>query len=119
MLIYCDSVVLIYFLDTVGPFNVRAVARMAAAHAAGDVASFSDLTRLECRVKPLKLGATTTLADFQAFFLYLARRSSGSDHNGGVRPGHSHSCHQQFQVGRLAAFGGRGGGGLRPLLDER
>lgn len=63
MLIYCDSVILIYFLDTVGPFNVRAVTRMAAMRTAGDTAAFSDLTRLECRVKPLKLGATTTLAD--------------------------------------------------------
>jgi predicted nucleic acid-binding protein len=68
MLIYCDSVILIYLLDTVGPFNLRAVARMTALRAGGDVAGFSDLTRLECRIKPLKLGATTTLADFDAFF---------------------------------------------------
>jgi uncharacterized protein len=68
MLIYCDSVILIYFLDSVGPFNVRSVARMAAMHAAGGVPAFSDLTRLECRVKPLKLGAKTALADFDAFF---------------------------------------------------
>ncbi len=68
MVIYCDSVILIYLLDTVGPFNVRAVARLAAMRKAGDVPAFSDLTRLECRVKPLKLGATTTLASFDAFF---------------------------------------------------
>lgn len=68
MLIYCDSVILIYFLDSIGPFNVRAAARMAAIQAAGDTAAFSDLTRLECRVKPLKLAAATTLADFDAFF---------------------------------------------------
>jgi predicted nucleic acid-binding protein len=68
MVIYCDSVTLIYFLDTVGPFNARVVTRMAAMQAAGDTAAFSDLTRLECRVKPLKLGATTTLADFDNFF---------------------------------------------------
>jgi predicted nucleic acid-binding protein len=68
MVIYCDGVILIYFLDTVRPFNVRAVARLAAIRAAGEVAAFSDLTRLECRVKPLKLGASTTLADFDAFF---------------------------------------------------
>ena len=68
MLIYCDSVILIYFLDAVGPFNVRAVARMARMLSAGDTAALSDLTRLECRVKPLKLGAVTTLADFEAFF---------------------------------------------------
>ncbi len=55
MLIYCDSMILIYLLDSVGPFNVRAAARMAALRAAGDVAVFSDLTRLECRIKPIKL----------------------------------------------------------------
>jgi predicted nucleic acid-binding protein len=68
MVIYCDSVILIYFLDAVGPFNVRAVARMAAIQAARDTPAFSDLTRLECRVKPLSLGVLTTLADFDAFF---------------------------------------------------
>lgn len=68
MTVYCDSVILIYFLDSVGPFNVRAVARMASMQAAGDVAAFSQLTRLECRVKPLKLGSTKTLGDFDAFF---------------------------------------------------
>lgn len=68
MVIYCDSVILIYLLDTVGPFNVRAAARMAAMRAASDTVAFSDLTRLECRIKPLKLGATTILADFDAFF---------------------------------------------------
>lgn len=68
MLIYCDSCILIYLLDTVGPFNVRAAARMAAMQSAGDTAAFSDLTRLECRVKPLRLGATKALADIDAFF---------------------------------------------------
>lgn len=69
MLIYCDSMILIYLLDSVGPFNVRAAARMAALRAAGDVAVFSDLTRLECRIKPIKLGATTALAGIDAFFI--------------------------------------------------
>jgi predicted nucleic acid-binding protein len=68
MLIYCDSVILIYLLDTVGRFNVRAVARMTALRAAGDMVALSDLTRLECRIKPLRLGATKILADFDAFF---------------------------------------------------
>jgi predicted nucleic acid-binding protein len=68
MLIYCDSMILIYLLDTVGPFNVRAAARMAAMQRAGDTAAFSDLTRLECRVKPLRLGAAKALADIDAFF---------------------------------------------------
>ena len=73
MLIYCDSVILIYYLDSVGPFHVRAVARMTAVGAAGDVAAFSDLTRMECRVKPIQLGAVKTLADFDAFFTSAGR----------------------------------------------
>ena len=68
MLIYCDSMILIYLLDMVGPFNLRAVHRLAALQAAGDTAALSDLTRLECRVKPLKLGALKTLADLDGFF---------------------------------------------------
>jgi predicted nucleic acid-binding protein len=68
MLIYCDSMILIYLLDMTGPFNVRASARMAAMRAAGDVAAFSDLTRLECRIKPLRLGVANILANFDAFF---------------------------------------------------
>ncbi len=67
-LIYCDSVILIYVLDTVGPFHVRAMARMTALRAAGDMVAFSDLTHLECLVKPIKIGAAAKLADFDAFF---------------------------------------------------
>ncbi len=42
---------------------------MAMLRAAGDVAVFTDLTRLECRIKPVKLGATKALADIDAFFV--------------------------------------------------
>ena len=36
MLIFCDSVILIYFLDHTGPLQVRAANRLAALGAAGD-----------------------------------------------------------------------------------
>jgi predicted nucleic acid-binding protein len=68
VLSYCDSVILIYFLDHVGPFNARAVARLTALRAAGDQIAVSDLTRLECRVKPTRLGNATALALFDGFF---------------------------------------------------
>lgn len=54
MLIYCDSNILIYWLDLVGPFQLRARNRMLAFQASGDRAGISDLTRLECRVGALK-----------------------------------------------------------------
>jgi predicted nucleic acid-binding protein len=68
MRIYCDSVILIYLLDTVGPFQVRAEARITALRAAGDQIVVSDLSRLECCVKPLRNGDGASLAQFDAFF---------------------------------------------------
>ena len=67
MLIYCDSVILMYFFDHVGPFNVRATNRLAVLAAAGDRIAISDLVRLEYRVLPLKTGDTTKLTLFDAF----------------------------------------------------
>ena len=68
MLIYCDSVILIYWLDHVGPFHLRAEARMIALQAAGDRIAVSDLPRLECRVGPLKRRDATALNAFDDFF---------------------------------------------------
>ena len=67
MLVYCDSVILMYFFDHTGPFNVRATHRLAALAVAKDRIAVSDLVRLEDRVKPLKVGDTTKLALFDAF----------------------------------------------------
>jgi predicted nucleic acid-binding protein len=69
MLVYCDSVILIYLFDHAGPFNVRATSRMAALRAAGDRVAVSDLTRMECRVKPMRLGNAAALALFDGFFI--------------------------------------------------
>lgn len=68
MLIYCDSVILIYLLDAADSFHDRAVARMGALKAAGDRIAVSDLTRLECRVKPIQVGDLARLHVFETFF---------------------------------------------------
>src|SRR5438105_4407698 len=68
MLIYVDSVILIYYFDWVGPFQVRAANRLAALRAAGDPVAVSDLTRLECRVRPIRTGDAASLAKFDAYF---------------------------------------------------
>ena len=67
MLIYCDTVILIYYLDHTGTFNVRATSRITDLAAAGDRIAISDLVRLEYRVEPLRMGDTTRLALFDAF----------------------------------------------------
>jgi predicted nucleic acid-binding protein len=68
MLIYCDSGILIYWLDQVGPFHLRADRRMATLLAAGDRVAISDLTRLECRVGALKRRDAAAVAAFDGFF---------------------------------------------------
>lgn len=68
MLIYCDSGILIYWLDHIGPFNLRAEARVAALEQAGDRVAISDLTRLECRVGVLKRRDVAALKVFDDFF---------------------------------------------------
>lgn len=65
---YLDSNVLIYMLDSTGPMQVRAAARLAGLGASGATAVVSWLVRLECRVGPLKRGDTRTAADFDAWF---------------------------------------------------
>jgi predicted nucleic acid-binding protein len=70
MLIDCDSAVLIYWLDQVGPFHLRAEARMTALQSAGDHVAVSDLTRLECRVGVLKRRDAAALKVFDAFFAH-------------------------------------------------
>lgn len=68
MVVYFDSVILIYLLDHTGSFHVRARARLTVLEAAGDQIAISDLTRLECRMKPIALGDAVKLAGFDSFF---------------------------------------------------
>ncbi len=68
MLIYLDSVILIYALDHVGLFQTRADNRLRAIAERGDRIVLSDLSRLECRVKPMQIGDLGKLAVFDSFF---------------------------------------------------
>lgn len=68
MMIYFDSVILIYLFDHTGAFQVRAANRLASVEAAGEQIALTDLSRLECRVQPIHLGDTAKLAVFDAFF---------------------------------------------------
>jgi uncharacterized protein len=70
MRVYCDSVILIYYLEGTPPFKARAVSRLAALRAAGDTLVTSDLVRLECRMQPIRLGDATALADYDALFAH-------------------------------------------------
>ena len=67
MLVYCDSVILIYFFDHTGSFQVRATNRLASLAAAKDRIAISNLVRLEYRVLPIKNADKTKLDLFDAF----------------------------------------------------
>lgn len=66
--VYLDSVIVIYFVEGPSSFQVRAQAHLTALKIAGYQLAVSELTRLECRVKPLRQGNIAVLADFDAFF---------------------------------------------------
>ena len=67
MLVYLDTVICIYSVEGPPTFMARARARIAALLAAGDQLAVSDLTWLECRVKPIRLGNAVALADMETF----------------------------------------------------
>ncbi|NEV64432.1 type II toxin-antitoxin system VapC family toxin [Thiorhodococcus minor] len=64
--IYWDSCVLIYRLQAVPPWKEK-IARLLAAQPAYRLV-LTELTRLECRVKPLREGDVDTLRAFDHFF---------------------------------------------------
>lgn len=61
--VYLDSCIVIYLIQ--GPDSVRSALRQALQ---ATQACFSALTRLECRVRPLRERASELLAEFDRFF---------------------------------------------------
>lgn len=68
MKVYVDSVIIVYYLDHSGPFQLRAANRLAALRSAGDQIVASDLVRMECRVDPIRKGDGARLSRFDGFF---------------------------------------------------
>jgi predicted nucleic acid-binding protein len=68
MLIYCDSAILIYYIEGSGSYRPRAQARLSTLFGAGDKVIVSDLVRLECRVHPLRRSDSLVLDKFDVFF---------------------------------------------------
>ncbi|MGA2439377.1 MAG: type II toxin-antitoxin system VapC family toxin [Tepidisphaeraceae bacterium] len=69
MRLYLDSSTIVYCLESALPFRQKALARVTQAEGiAGGMLLTSRLSRLECRVKPLRDGNTTLLAIYDEFF---------------------------------------------------
>jgi uncharacterized protein len=67
MLVYLDTVICIYAVEGAPSFQASARARLATMRSAGDQPTISDLTWLECCVKPIRLGDAVALANMEAF----------------------------------------------------
>lgn len=62
---YLDAAPVIYAVEQVQPYAAAVDARLSAA---GVVRIVSDLTRMECRVKPIRDGNNELLEDFDEYF---------------------------------------------------
>jgi predicted nucleic acid-binding protein len=67
-MVFLDTAPVIYFVEQHPVWGPKAEVRLTAFQAAGEVLAVSDLVRMECLVKPLKLGDTALVADFVTFF---------------------------------------------------
>lgn len=67
MLIYLDTVIVIYAVEGQPPFKARAMNRLATAKAAGDDLVTSYLTRAECLVKPIRIADRPLTDDYMRF----------------------------------------------------
>lgn len=66
--VYPDSCVLIYLLEAREPWASQVRQRLHPATGAAPTLVFSDLTRLECRMQPIKTGDLARLAVFDQLF---------------------------------------------------
>ena len=67
--IYLDSSAIIYGIEGTEDLRKAVLARMADVEQTGGVFSTSRLSRLECRVLPLRRGQTAVIARYDNFFL--------------------------------------------------
>lgn len=65
MRVYLDAAPLIYVVESITPFSASVMALLARP---GTVQLCSELTRLECRVKPIRDGQGALLAAFDHYF---------------------------------------------------
>jgi hypothetical protein len=75
MRLYLDASAIIYSLEGAPPVRELAVRRIEQAEQSEGAVITSQLSRLECRVKPLRDSAADVLARFDAFFAEVRPRA--------------------------------------------
>ena len=68
MRVYFDTNIVIYFIEQPAGWGQRASSRVSQLQVNRDQIIVSDLTRMECRIGPIKFNDPITLAQFDAFF---------------------------------------------------
>ena len=68
-MIYLDTCIFIYWIEGPAPFDARVRAQLAILQAAGHRFAVSELTRLECLVKPFGVGDGALLLSYERMFL--------------------------------------------------
>src|ERR1700694_5855086 len=68
MIVYLNANLPIYFVEQSPSWGAKTAARLTHLRAQGHEFAVSDLTRLECLVKPLKTKDKASLLDFANFF---------------------------------------------------
>lgn len=68
MRLYLDSAPIIYFIEGTPALRAKMIARLAGTRVGTDTVVVSHLSRLECRVKPLREGDRLLLDRYDAFF---------------------------------------------------
>jgi predicted nucleic acid-binding protein len=68
MIVCLDTNVVVYLIEAVPVWGPKADARVAALRAAGDQIAVCDAARLECLLKPLKVGDAVAERNFRTFF---------------------------------------------------
>jgi predicted nucleic acid-binding protein len=68
VIVFLDTNIVIYLTEMPPGFGQRAASRISASKAKGDTFMISDLTRMECRVRPLRASNGPLLAAYDNFF---------------------------------------------------
>lgn len=106
MLIYLDSVIVIYAIDGDPAFMARATARLGAAMVAGDAFATSDLTRIECLVQPLRakdVGLQSTFLRYLSGTRVLGLSPAVCDRAAEIRAGYGYSLADALHLAAAAA----------------
>ena len=108
MLIYLDSVVVIYAVEGAPALQARAKARLSALHSAGDELATSDLSRLECLIQPLRKKDVALMAVFLRFLgrtKLLPLPGTVSDNATEIRAIHNYSTLDSLHLAAALAGG--------------